>query len=84
MNEYYQPDPSEFCIGFEFEESWTSEGKSWDKQRITNAADLANWMDTYAFDSTQDMYRVIKFNMNNILLRLRLNNQLMHLMEEVK
>lgn len=82
MTEYYTPDPSEFCIGFEFEESWTSEEKIWDKQRINNAADLANWMDTYAFDSTPEMFRVSKFNINNIVLRLRLNTQMIHLMEE--
>tara|TARA_R110000868_G_scaffold14414_2_gene67051 strand:+ start:46036 stop:46317 length:282 start_codon:yes stop_codon:yes gene_type:complete len=82
MSEYYQPDPSEFCVGFEFEELWTTEGKSWTKQKMSNAADLANWMDTYAFDSQPEMYRVSKINFNNILLRLRLNTQMMSNMEE--
>jgi len=81
MTEYYQPDPSEFCVGFEFEELWTKEGKDWEKQRIENAADLANWMDTYAFDSTPDMFRVSTININNILLRMRLNTQMMHNIE---
>lgn len=58
MKEYITPELIEFTVGFTFEENWTSEGKEWTKVQIKDAKDLAYWMDTYAFDSLPENYRV--------------------------
>jgi hypothetical protein len=57
-SEYYTPKVEEFHVGITFQENWSSEGKSWQEVKITNAKELAYWMDTYAFDSSPENYRI--------------------------
>lgn len=65
MNKYYTPEVQEFQVGYQFEESWSTEGKEWLKVTIKNAAMLAYWMDTYAFDSKPEEYRTEVWNQSN-------------------